>query len=80
MKLFCRHCWKFVPPNLIENNPHISAVCSDCKNFIKHLNKTEKAAALKHGLKVERINHKFRHRNRQPYGKKNKFQQNRQRA
>jgi hypothetical protein len=77
MKLFCRHCWKFVDISLFENNPHISAVCSGCDNFIKHLNKSEKAIALKHGLKVKEPKKKRRYTNRQPYGKKIKLQKDR---
>lgn len=78
MKLFCRHCWNFKEPNLIENNPHISAICPDCKNFIKHLNKTEKATALKYGMKVVKPTRKLRHKNRQPYGKRTQLEENRQ--
>jgi hypothetical protein len=72
MKLFCRHCWKFVDFILIENKPHISAICatSSCNNFIKHLNKSEKTTALKSGLKVKKIKEKFQHINKHHYRKR----------
>jgi hypothetical protein len=65
MNLFCRHDWKFVRPILIDSKPHISAICSECGEFIKHLNKTEKQTALLHGIKVEKDRRKKRYPNRQ---------------
>lgn len=65
MNLFCRHCWKFVRPRLIEAAPHVSAICLECGEFIKHLNKTEKQAALISGIKVEKNEIKRRYKNKQ---------------
>jgi hypothetical protein len=82
MKLFCRHCWEFVEPVLMENKPHISAICSKpkCNNFIKHLNKSEKTAALKFGLKLKKLEKKYRYKNRQPHGKRTELEENRHNA
>jgi len=50
MKLFCNHCFIDVEVTLAIKGPHVTANCSVCKRYIKHLNAEQKIKALQEGL------------------------------
>jgi len=50
MELFCNHCFKDVEVTLAIKGPHVTANCSVCKRYIKHLNAEQKIVALQEGL------------------------------
>jgi hypothetical protein len=53
IKLFCRHCWKWINPKLKNNNCHIEATCPKCHNWIKYLNKREVRNIIKAKINVK---------------------------
>jgi hypothetical protein len=50
MELFCNHCFKDIEITLAIKGPHVTANCSVCKRYIKHLNAEQKIKALQEGL------------------------------
>ena len=50
MEIFCNHCFKDVEVTLTIKGPHVTANCSVCKRYIKHLNAEQRAMALQEGL------------------------------
>ena len=52
MELFCNRCFKDTKITLTIKGPHVTANCSVCKSYIKHLNNGERAQALQEGLVV----------------------------
>jgi DNA-directed RNA polymerase subunit RPC12/RpoP len=46
MKIKCDRCWKIVTIEAKQNGPHIQATCTECGQYIKFLNNTERSKLL----------------------------------